>query len=113
MGKSRTAEGGQNPIEPGALAKPIDVGPNMQNFEANARLLVERGGALQVPGEEQLAAAFTKILADPIAATRMGTNAQAVVKENLGAIERTVDMILEHLPHHAKRPIEPSVPAEV
>ncbi|MGH7976585.1 MAG: 3-deoxy-D-manno-octulosonic acid transferase, partial [Limisphaerales bacterium] len=32
VGKSLTAIGGQNPIEPGALGKPMVFGPNMQNF---------------------------------------------------------------------------------
>jgi 3-deoxy-D-manno-octulosonic-acid transferase len=109
VGKSLTAEGGQNPIEPGALAKPIVFGPNMQNFEAIAQLLVERGGALQVNGPSELEPAFASILSDGERASRMGANAQAVVKDNLGAIDRTVDMILEHLPRHATRPAE--VPA--
>ena len=34
VGKSLTAEGGQNPLEPAALGKPIVFGPNMQNFQA-------------------------------------------------------------------------------
>jgi 3-deoxy-D-manno-octulosonic-acid transferase len=106
VGKSLSTEGGQNPIEPGALAKPIVFGPNMQNFEAIAKLLVERGGALQVNGPSELEPAFASILSDGERASRMGANAQAVVKENLGAIDRTVDMILEHLPRHATRPAE-------
>ena len=32
IGKSLTAIGGQNPIEPGALGKAMVFGPNMQNF---------------------------------------------------------------------------------
>ena len=32
VGKSLTAIGGQNPIEPGALGKAMVFGPNMQNF---------------------------------------------------------------------------------
>jgi len=46
VGKSLTAEGGQNPIEPGALARPVIFGPNMQNFEAVAKALVDAQGAL-------------------------------------------------------------------
>ena len=106
IGKSLSAEGGQNPIEPGALANPIVFGPNMQNFEAIAKLLVERGGALQVNGPSELEPAFAAILSDGDRASRMGANAQAVVKENLGAIDRTVDLILEQLPQHATRPAD-------
>ena len=94
IGKSLTAEGGQNPIEPGALAKPIIFGPNMQNFEAIAKQLVERDGAVQVHNVEQLEAALAKLLGSPERREALGRNAQAVVRENLGAIERTVDMIV-------------------
>ena len=47
VGKSLTAEGGQNPIEPGALGKAMVFGPNMQNFaEVVAQLSgAERRGA--------------------------------------------------------------------
>jgi 3-deoxy-D-manno-octulosonic-acid transferase len=102
VGKSLTADGGQNPIEPGARAKPMVFGPNMQNFEAIAKLLVERNGALQVPDAVELERAFTKILSDPATAAKIGANAQAVVKENLGSIDRTVEMILAQLPQHRR-----------
>ena len=102
VGKSLTAEGGQNPIEPGARGKPIVFGPHMQNFTAIASLLVERGGAVQVPHAAGLERALTEILGDPALAARLGANAQAVVRENLGSIDRTVDMILAKLPRHAR-----------
>jgi 3-deoxy-D-manno-octulosonic-acid transferase len=102
VGKSLTADGGQNPIEPGARAKPMVFGPNMQNFEAIAKLLVERNGALQVLDAVELERAFTKILSDPATAAKIGANAQTVVKENLGSIDRTVEMILAQLPQHRR-----------
>lgn len=102
VGKSLTADGGQNPIEPGARAKPMVFGPNMQNFEAIAKLLVDRGGALQVPDAAELERALVEILGNPDRAAKIGANAQAVVKENLGSIERTVEMILAQLPRHAR-----------
>lgn len=113
VGKSLTADGGQNPIEPGALAKPIVFGSNMQNFEAIARLLVERGGAVQVGGASELEGAFSAILSDAQRAMQMGLMAQAVVRENLGAIDRTVAMILEHLPQHEFRSVDQSAAARV
>lgn len=102
VGKSLTAEGGQNPIEPGVRGKPIVFGPNMQNFDAIARLLVTREGARQVRDAAGLEQALGEILTDPALAARLGRNAQTVVKENLGSIERTVDMIFQHMPHHER-----------
>ena len=98
VGKSLTAEGGQNPIEPGALGKPIVFGPNMQNFEAISSLLLSRGGAVQVRDAAELEAALMDLLANPPRAREIGQNALAVIRENLGAIERTMQMILDALP---------------
>ncbi len=94
VGKSLTAEGGQNPIEPGNLCKPMIFGPNMQNFEAIAKQLVERDGAVQVHNVDQLEAAIAKLLGSPDRCESLGKNAQKVIRENLGAIDRTVDMIV-------------------
>lgn len=102
VGKSLTAEGGQNPIEPGARSKPMVFGPNMQNFTAIATLLVQRGGAVQVADAAGLERALAEILGDPAHAARLGANAKAVVQENLGSIERTVEMILAKLPKHVR-----------
>jgi len=97
VGKSLTAEGGQNPIEPGILGKPMVFGPNMQNFEAIAKAFVERGAALQVPDAAGLEEALAQLLADPGRATEMGQKALDVVQENQGSIDRTVDMIIDGL----------------
>ena len=97
VGKSLTAEGGQNPIEPGILGKPMVFGPNMQNFESIARAFVDRGAALQVPDAAGLEAALAELLADPPRALGMGNRAMDVVQENQGSIDRTVDMIVEGL----------------
>jgi 3-deoxy-D-manno-octulosonic-acid transferase len=97
VGKSLTAEGGQNPIEPGALGKPMVFGPNMQNFESIATAFVKRKGAVQVSNGEELERVIAGLLENPDRAAELGRNAIAVVRENLGAINRTVDMIVEHL----------------
>ncbi len=97
VGKSLTAEGGQNPIEPGALGKPMVFGPNMQNFKAIAKSFVDQRGAIQVPDAKGLEDAVAALLSDPKHAAAVGTNALKVVRENLGAIEKTVGMIAERL----------------
>lgn len=97
VGKSLTVEGGQNPIEPGALGKAMVFGPNMQNFAEVARNFVASDGAVQVRDATELEAALAQLLADPARRQQLGQNAQKVVRENLGAIERTVDMIVESL----------------
>src|SRR5437899_8492852 len=97
IGKSLTAKGGQNPIEPAALAKPMVFGPNMQNFADVARMLVARDAAVQVRDAAHLEEAFAELLSNAKRREQLGQNALAVFKENLGAIDRTVDMIVKHL----------------
>jgi 3-deoxy-D-manno-octulosonic-acid transferase len=97
VGKSLTAEGGQNPIEPAALGKPMVFGPNMQNFAEVVRKLLERGGAVQVGGAPELEKAVGELLADKGRREALGRQAQQLVHENQGPIERTVEMIVKHL----------------
>jgi 3-deoxy-D-manno-octulosonic-acid transferase len=97
VGKSMLAIGGQNPIEPGAIGKAIVVGPNMQNFTDITRSFMLKDAAVQVKTPEALEAAIGQLLADPARRAVLGRNAMSVVAENLGAIERTVEMILPRL----------------
>lgn len=97
VGKSLTAQGGQNPIEPGALGKAIVFGPHMQNFADVVRNFLARDAAIQVPDAAGLEKALGELLADGAKRETLGRRAREVVEENLGAIERTVDMIIERL----------------
>jgi 3-deoxy-D-manno-octulosonic-acid transferase len=97
VGKSLTASGGQNPIEPGALGRAMVFGPNMDNFTEIARQFVEKSGAVQVLDAKMLEKILSELLADQFQRAELGRNALLVVSENLGAIERTVEMILEKL----------------
>jgi len=97
VGKSLAAQGGQNPIEPGALGKAMVFGPNMQNFAEAVRSLLEQNGAAQVRDAAELEKVLGDLLADEPRREQLGRNALKVVHENLGAIDRTVEMIVEHL----------------
>jgi 3-deoxy-D-manno-octulosonic-acid transferase len=97
VGKSLTAIGGQNPIEPGALGKAMVFGPNMQNFVDVARSFVTQNAAVQVANAAALESAVAELLADEFRRAELGRNALKVVAENHGALDRTVEMILEQL----------------
>ncbi|HEU0038873.1 MAG TPA: hypothetical protein VFR76_06340, partial [Verrucomicrobiae bacterium] len=45
----------------------------------------------------ELEAALAQLLADKARREQLGSNAAKVVRENLGPVERTVDMIVGHL----------------
>ena len=97
VGKSLAAQGGQNPIEPGALGKPMVFGPNMQNFAEVVRSFLEQDAAVQVRDAAELETAVAELLADASRREQLGRNALRVVRQNLGAIDRTVEMIVGHL----------------
>jgi len=97
VGKSLTAQGGQNPIEPAALGKPIVFGPNMQNFAEVTRDFLAQDGAVQVQNAAELERKVAELLANEARRTELGRNALKVVQEKLGGIERTVDMIVQRL----------------
>ncbi len=97
VGKSLTAKGGQNPIEPGALGKAMVFGPHMENFRPIAADFVTSDAALQVPDAPALEAALATLLADPARREQLGANALRVVHRNQGAAARTAEMIAARL----------------
>jgi len=97
VGKSLTAMGGQNPIEPAALGKPVVFGPNMQNFKDITRIFLDQDAAVQIKDAAGLERALTELLENPARRADLGSRAKAAVARNLGAIERTVEMILPEL----------------
>ena len=104
VGKSLSAEGGQNPIEPGALGKAMVFGPNMQNFAEVVRDFLAQDGAVQVQDAAELEKVLGELLADDLRREQLGSNAVRVVRENLGAIDRTADIIIEHLATSGRYP---------
>jgi UDP-N-acetylglucosamine:LPS N-acetylglucosamine transferase len=70
----------------------------MQNFEAIAKAFVEQNGAIRVRDAAELETALGELIENEQRREELGKNALRVVKENVGAIERTVEMILKHLP---------------
>ena len=97
VGKSLTAIGGQNPIEPGAQGKAIVFGPHMQNFADITRAFLRKNAAVQVKDAEELERVLGELLGDAERRAALGRAALEIVAENLGAVERTVAMILPHL----------------
>ena len=94
VGKSLTARGGQNPVEPILAGKPVLFGPHMENFSTLAQALVEREAAIQVPDPSSLQEKISWLLRDREAAARLVANAQAVLAQHSGATARTAALLL-------------------
>lgn len=97
VGKSITATGGQNPIEPGALGKAMLFGPHMENFRPIAADFVANDAAVQVPDAPALETACATLLTDSTRRAQLGANALRVVQRNQGASDRTAEMIASAL----------------
>ena len=94
VGKSLTARGGQNIIEPAVCAKPIIVGPNMQNFESIMPDFLAAQAVLQVRAASELRTAAARLLKNPAEAQAMGIRAAQVVREKSGALHATVKLLV-------------------
>jgi 3-deoxy-D-manno-octulosonic-acid transferase len=95
IGKSLTAHGGQNPVEPIAAGKPIIFGLHMENFATLAKALVSNSGAIQVRDADALEQAAEKLLHDSEARQHLVQNAREVLNRHRGATARTAALIAE------------------
>src|SRR5947208_1200454 len=95
VGKSLTAHGGQNPVEPILAGKPVVFGPHMENFGMLARTLVSRHAAIQVRDADSLERAIVELLRDTDARQRLVQNAREVLSMHKGATERAAALIHE------------------
>ena len=93
IGKSLTARGGQNPVEPIIAGKPVIFGPHMENFARLAEELVENGGAARVETVEGLIEETRRLLNDPALRMEMAGAALRVIQAHRGATARTAALI--------------------
>jgi 3-deoxy-D-manno-octulosonic-acid transferase len=93
VGKSLTAHGGQNPVEPILAGKPVVFGPYMENFGMLARTLVSRKAAIQVRDADSLERAIVDLLQDTEARQRLVQNAREVLSTHKGATERAAALV--------------------
>lgn len=92
VGKSLTQTGGQNPIEPAVDARPVVVGPHMENFPAISGDFAQADAWAQAADAAELAQILTRWLDDPAAARETGRRAAALVAAHAGA----ADLMAEH-----------------
>ncbi|MFC2149837.1 3-deoxy-D-manno-octulosonic acid transferase, partial [Candidatus Auribacterota bacterium] len=98
VGKSLTASGGQNILEPARWGKAVIFGPNMDNFVEEANALLEGRGAIQVSDANGLELAVKELLEKPDQIEAIGRNAANVVERfRVGIIERNMSLVKENL----------------
>ncbi|TMP92316.1 MAG: glycosyltransferase [Verrucomicrobia bacterium] len=95
IGKSLTAHGGQNPVEPILAGKPVIFGPHMENFATLARTLVSKNGAIQVSDIDSLERAVDNLLRDSETRQRLVQSAREVLNQHRGATARAAALIAD------------------
>jgi 3-deoxy-D-manno-octulosonic-acid transferase len=93
IGKSLTAHGGQNPVEPILAGKPVVFGPHMENFAILAKTLVSNNGAMQISSSDSLERTLSDLLRDGEARKRVVHNAHTVLSEHKGGTARTAELV--------------------
>ena len=99
VGKSLTARGGQNPVEPILAGKPVLFGPHMENFSALAQALIVNKAAVEVRDPNSLHEQIVWLLRDREAAFRLVENARSVLARHSGATERTAAIVMQLTSH--------------
>lgn len=93
VGGSLVPEGGHNPLEPAAFARPVLFGPHMEDFLEVSRDLVQAGGAEVVADEEQLYQRLKELLADEGLRRQMGEKSVALLGRERGVTGRHVELV--------------------
>jgi 3-deoxy-D-manno-octulosonic-acid transferase len=103
VGGSLGSRGGQNMIEPAAYGVATCFGPNTQNFRDIVQMLVREHAAAVVQNGDELTEFVGRCLNDSRFADDMGNKACQLVSSQLGATERTLELL--------RRQIEPGAAA--
>ena len=98
IGGSLIPHGGQNPIEAIRHDCAVITGPHWANFSDSYKALIAEGGAIEVRSPEELATAADKLMSNPLELERSRRGAQNALEQLSGALERTVEALLEVLP---------------
>nr|MBU1328877.1 3-deoxy-D-manno-octulosonic acid transferase [Candidatus Omnitrophota bacterium] len=96
IGGSLIKKGGQNPIEPASLGKPIIFGKYTFNFHDVIKIFLENDSGLEVKDKEGLYSAIRFLLNNPEDRKRLGINAKDTINKNSGSSQRTINLILSN-----------------
>jgi tetraacyldisaccharide 4'-kinase len=93
MGGTLARRGGHNILEPALFAKPVIMGPHMENFQAIAEEFRAAGACVEIAGGQELAGALERLLQDLDGAREIGRRAQACAEVRRGATARAIQEV--------------------
>ena len=93
MGGTLARRGGHNILEPALFAKPVIMGPHMENFQAIAEEFRAADACVEIAAGQELAGALERLLQDGVVAREIGRRAQACAEARRGATARAVEEV--------------------
>lgn len=97
MGKSLSADGGQNLLEPARLGCAVLHGPRMTNFADMAARMAAAGASLPVADGAGLSAAVGRLLRDTAEADTFAEHARTFAQAEAGVIDRLMAELTPYL----------------
>jgi len=95
MGGTLARRGGHNILEPAYFAKPVILGPHMENFAEIAREFAAAGAVVNIAGPDDLAGAVDALLSNPTRAQDIGNRARTLARSRRGVVDRIALRILD------------------
>ena len=93
IGGSFAPKGGHNPLEPALYGVPVAMGPSMYNNPVICESLIKSGGLRKLQQKQELTDVLANWLENIELRTADGKAAQAVLAENAGAVNRTLECV--------------------
>jgi 3-deoxy-D-manno-octulosonic-acid transferase len=93
VGGSFGNRGGQNMIEPAAYGAAVSFGPNTWNFKDIVSAMLAQNAAVKVADAAELEKFVRRCLEEPTYAAEMGQRAKSLVQAQIGATERTFQLL--------------------
>jgi 3-deoxy-D-manno-octulosonic-acid transferase len=93
VGGSLGSRGGQNMIEPAGYGAAVSFGPNTRNFRDIVAGMLAAEAAVVVRDADELTAFVRRCMEDPEYAAALGRRARQLVLRQLGATDRTFEML--------------------
>ena len=93
VGGSMGKRGGQNMIEPAAYGAAVCFGPNTKNFRDIVEMMLRDNAAQVVHDQREMEQFVRRCLEEPDFADQLGTNAQNLVQRQVGATQKTLELL--------------------